>query len=144
MKIQFTVPGVAVGKGRSRSVRRGNFIGHYTPEKTVNYEGLVSNRAFDAMNGADLFLGAVSVSIEIRVSMPKAASEKKRTEMVMERIFPLKKPDMDNVVKSIFDAMNKVVFWDDSQVVFLNVSKLYGINPCVVVKVEEIELYLEN
>src|SRR5204862_7322331 len=49
--ITFVVPGQAVGKGRPRIGKRGSFSMLFTPEKTVNYEGLVRLAAHQAMAG---------------------------------------------------------------------------------------------
>ena len=40
-------------------------------------------------------------------------------------ISPTKKPDIDNIVKVVLDAMNKFAFRDDTQIVKLEVEKLY-------------------
>lgn len=38
MKVEFTVPGIPVGKGRPRFMKNGHT---YTPQKTRDYEGKV-------------------------------------------------------------------------------------------------------
>ena len=52
-------------------------------------------------------------------------------------ISPKKKPDIDNIAKSILDAMNKFVFKDDNQVAKLLIEKKYGELEKVYVKIEE-------
>jgi Holliday junction resolvase RusA-like endonuclease len=47
-----------------------------------------------------------------------------------------KKPDIDNIAKYYLDAMNDVVYFDDAQIVALNVVKKYSLKPNV-----RIELY---
>ena len=39
---------------------------------------------------------------------------------------PAKKPDIDNVAKAFLDAMNGTVYLDDTQVVELNIKKVYS------------------
>jgi Holliday junction resolvase RusA-like endonuclease len=41
------------------------------------------------------------------------------------------KPDTDNIVKAVMDALNGAAYHDDSQVTTLHVYKRYGIAPCV-------------
>jgi Holliday junction resolvase RusA-like endonuclease len=53
-----------------------------------------------------------------------------------------KKPDADNVVKSLKDGMNGVVYGDDGQVIDLWVSKRYSRAPGV--RVEAVELNLQR
>jgi Holliday junction resolvase RusA-like endonuclease len=59
--------------------------------------------------------------------------------MLDESVFPTKKPDIDNVVKSIFDALNKVAFNDDTQIISLSVRKFYSEHPRVEVTIWEYE-----
>lgn len=47
---------------------------------------------------------------------------------------PTKKPDVDNIVKIVLDALNGLAWHDDAQVTFLAVSKEYtGKEPFVAV-----------
>jgi hypothetical protein len=50
---------------------------------------------------------------------------------------PCKKPDIDNIAKTYLDAMNGVIFVDDTQVVELHVKKVYAEKPGVDVMVME-------
>ena len=56
---------------------------------------------------------------------------------------PLKKPDADNVVKVVLDALNKIAYYDDTQVVDLQIRRFYGENPRTVVTIEDITPSLE-
>ena len=55
---------------------------------------------------------------------------------------PTKKPDIDNIGKVVMDALNKIAFDDDSQVIKLLVEKVYGEEPRVEITIGEIE-YVE-
>ena len=52
-------------------------------------------------------------------------------------MFPKVKPDLDNVVKAVLDALNGVVYRDDAQVVNLVATKRYATEPRVEVYVFE-------
>ena len=114
MKVKFTVLGDPFGKGRPRFSRSGPYIKTYTPEKTVNYETLVQleyerqckNHRFPDKTPLDLRISAY-------YSIPKSTSKKKKLLMLCHAIRPMKKPDNDNVVKIIQDALNLVAFHDD-------------------------------
>ena len=55
------------------------------------------------------------------------------------KLLPTKKPDVDNVAKSVLDALNGVAWLDDSQVVRLEISKSYSAaGDCVSVSAEEV------
>ena len=133
--VAFVVPGEPVGKGRPKFARRGNFVSTYTPEKTANYENLVKVKAEQAMQGRQLFEGAVAVDLVLRVSVPQSWSQKKRKAALSGESFPTSKPDVDNVIKGLFDACNDIVWKDDKQVVHLSVIKLYAEKPEAVMKV---------
>jgi len=67
----------------------------------------------------------------------KSTSKKKRQQMLDGEILPLKKPDMDNIVKVIADALNSVAYQDDSQVVFVKAKKVYSALEGVDVTIQE-------
>jgi len=134
------VPGHPVGKGRAKAARRGKFITMYTPEKTVNYEGLVAHSAHIAMAGRELILGAVLVDLDIRLPIPESWSGKKKKMALDGLLMPTKKPDIDNIFKACADGMNNVVYKDDVQIVETSQRKRYAETPGVVVIVRELNL----
>lgn len=133
--IAFMIPGTPVGKGRPKFARRGAFVTTYTPEKTASYENLVKLAAAEAMRGRAIIDGAVAVTIALFVTPPASWSQKKQRAALEHVTMPTSKPDVDNVIKGIFDAMNDIVFRDDKQVVDLSVKKRYAETPRAVVKV---------
>ena len=136
--LTFEVPGDPHGKGRPKFARRGNFVQTYTDKKTANYEELVKFHANTAMVDLDPLKGAVAVYIYIKLAVPKSYS-KKRTEACLSGLErPTKKPDWDNVAKSICDAMNGIVYMDDTQIVDAHVTKVYATNAGVDVGVKQI------
>lgn len=134
--INFTIPGTPVGKGRPRFARRGNFVATYTPEKTASYENLVKVKAEEAMQGRPIIDVAVSVVILLFVTPPASWSQKKQRAALAGDIFPTTKPDVDNVIKGIFDACNEIVWRDDKQACDVRVIKRYAENARAVVQVE--------
>ena len=124
--VAFVIPGTPVGKGRPKFARRGNFVTTYTPEKTASYENLVKVKAQEAMSGRPMIEGPVAVQIALHVTPPASWSQKKQLSALAREIRPTTKPDMDNVIKGIFDAMNEIVWRDDKQVCELRVVKLYS------------------
>jgi Holliday junction resolvase RusA-like endonuclease len=136
--LTFEVPGDPHGKGRPKFARRGNFVQTYTDKKTASYEDLVKFYANIAMVDLDPLQGAVAVYIYIKLAVPKSYS-KKRTEACLSGLErPTKKPDWDNVAKSICDAMNGIVYMDDTQIVDAHVTKVYAANAGVDIGVKEI------
>ena len=134
MRIEFTVPGTPVPKGRPRFSRYGT----YTPKKTADYEKLVKACYLSKCKEIKLY-GAISARIEAYFPIPKSTSKKNRLLMLLGKIFHTKRSDCDNIAKSILDALNKIAYDDDGQVCILYVRKRYSNVPRVEVGLEEIE-----
>ena len=137
MMCDFVVEGKPVGKGRPRFKRMGNFVQTYTPEKTADYEKLVRLRFQNA--GGVITEKPVRIKIVACFAPPKSARKKDKIEMLANRILPVKKPDCDNIAKIILDALNKIAYIDDSQVVELVVKKWFAAEEKVCVHIEEID-----
>ena len=134
--LRFFVPGQPVGKGRPKATRQSGFVRMYTPAKTVSYESLVSHAAHVAMGSANLFDGPVSVVLCIRFQTPASWSKKKQALATGGGLWPTTKPDIDNIEKAIFDALNGVVWRDDVQVCQVAKTKRYASAPGVDVTIE--------
>lgn len=139
MRIEFTVPGQPVAKQRPKFARMGSFVRTYTPTKTVNYESLVRLAASEQMNGARPLEGPLELLVEIGLQIPVSASKKQQALMAANKVMPTKKPDGDNVLKAVKDAINGVVWRDDSQVVDGRYVKRYSVTPGVHVMVTALE-----
>ena len=119
----FVVPGASKGKGRARSTASGH---HYTPAQTRNAEAFVKMLAAQEMKGAAPETGAIDLRIIITVDVPKSFNKAKKAAALLGLLRPTVKPDVDNAVKLIGDALNGVVYVDDKQIVELTVRKNYG------------------
>jgi Holliday junction resolvase RusA-like endonuclease len=138
IQIMFTVYGDPVAKGRPRFAKRGNFVQTYTPEKTKTYESEVAMMAKAAMGASEALEGALEAFIYVTYAIP-ASYSKKRSEACLSGLEKhTKKPDLDNVVKSVVDGMDKIVFLNDSQITSIHATKVYGEIAKVEVMVREI------
>jgi len=135
--VTIKVDGVPVPKGRARYVRRGNHISTYTPEKTRTYETLIKDAARQAMGVSEPLETPVSLYLYIRVPIPASATKKRLQAIADGSEKPTKKPDASNVLKSVEDGMNGVVYKDDSQIVNIHVTKVYSSEPGVDICVKE-------
>lgn len=129
--ISFTIPGEPVAKGRARSFVRNGHVAHYTPEKTARYENLVKLAAQQAMNGKPPIEGPITLSVSAYMPIPQSWSKKKQECPGAHT----KRPDLDNIIKSIKDGLNGVAWHDDSQVTDIVASKSYYREPHVHVSV---------
>lgn len=137
--VSFTVPGPPKGKARARTVHTGGRTFSYTPEGTVLYENLV--KTCFCQTRAQPFNADEKLRANIIAYYPiaESSSKKKRQQMLAGLIRPTKKPDLDNVIKSILDALNKVAYHDDTQIVSLSVEKFYSDSPRVEVSISNLE-----
>jgi Holliday junction resolvase RusA-like endonuclease len=136
--VSFEIPGNPVAKGRARAFKRVNYIAHYTPEKTVNYENLVKMVAMQDMKGKQLIAGPISMVISLFFQIPESWSNKKRLSALNGTVRPTVKPDLDNCCKVVADALNGVVWHDDKQVVEVTVKKFYSDRPRANVSITEL------
>jgi Holliday junction resolvase RusA-like endonuclease len=136
-QVMFTVEGTPVGKGRPKFARRGNFVSTYTPTKTRDYETLIAEAASQAMGSSEPLKTPIAAYIYITVPIPASYSKKRSAACLDGLERPCKKPDADNILKAYFDAMNGIVYEDDSQIVSIHATKRYGAVGMVEVLVKE-------
>ncbi len=134
--VVFTVEGPPQGKGRPRFRRAGNFVSTYTDQKTKSYEATIKAWAQRAISPGSPLEGPVSVDLYIRMGVPASTSKKRQEACLQNAELPTKKPDIDNIIKAYLDAMNGIIYKDDTQVVRLSAKKVYslvpGVDVCVV------------
>jgi len=135
--VTFKVDANPVGKQRARYVKRGNFVQAYTPEKTRTYETLIRESAKHAMGESEPLETPVSLYLYIRVPIPASATKKRLQAISDGTEKPIRKPDASNILKSVEDGMNSVIYKDDSQIVNIHVTKVYSSVPGVDICVKE-------
>ncbi|WP_129596074.1 RusA family crossover junction endodeoxyribonuclease [Anaerophilus nitritogenes] len=131
----FKIPGEPIAKGRPRVTKYGT----HTPEKTKNYETLVKEM-FAITYGQPLLENPLEINLKLYFSIPKSASKIKKNLMENGNIRPIKRPDLDNCMKSITDALNGIAYKDDSQIIKATVEKYYSEVPRAEVVIKELEL----
>ena len=125
--IAFHVPGPPCGKQRARVLKTGR---SYTPAKTKAYEAHVRGSAkAEGATPEKPLEGPLEVRIAARLPVPKSWSKAKREKALSGTLMPVSKPDADNIAKAVTDALNGLLWVDDSQIVSLLVSKTYSAVP---------------
>lgn len=119
----FTVLGKIKGKARPRFTRSGHV---FTPTTTKRYENLIQDNFFLCERIAVDPKSAVEISIEAYFEPPKSLSKKK--QQALYNTLYTKKPDVDNVIKVVLDALNGIAYCDDKQVVKVSLCKSYIMN----------------
>ena len=134
MTIQFTIDGPPYGKGRPRFTRTGHT---YTPDKTAQYERRVI-LAYKSQARGQRLSGPIEAAIYTTFGPVKSDSIRMWAKKLAGAVLPVKKPDCDNIAKTVLDALNGVAYDDDCQIVALHVYKLYGETPRVTVQRREV------
>lgn len=127
--ISFVVSGKPQGKARPRFDSRHKIT--YTPEKTRSYEALVRTSYLSQCRLDPPLRGAVKASIIAYFPIPKSATKAEREKMLAGKVRPMVKPDMDNIIKVILDALNGYAYKDDAVVVEVVAEKWYSDTPRV-------------
>lgn len=129
------IPGKPMGKQRPRVLKSG-FA--YTPAKTVNYETLVKEIFATECRLEKPSDKPIRLEIRAYFQIPQSASKSKKELMRKNLIRPTQKPDMDNIIKIVADALNGLAYLDDKQIVSCNIEKFYSDAPRVEINIEEI------
>ncbi len=133
--VTIRLPGPPRGKGRPRFARVGQFVRTFTDEKTMSYEERLSEAGATCMKATPPRLGALSVRIEAAFPIPESWSKKKRSAALAGDLMPTGKPDFDNISKIVGDALNGIVWKDDSQIINASFRKFYAEHPGLIVSV---------
>lgn len=79
----------------------------------------------------------VSVYLYFRLPIPKSHPKKRQEACLSGFERHTKRPDLDNLAKSVLDGLNGVIWQDDSQIVSLHLTKVYASAPGVDVYIRE-------
>lgn len=130
--LYICVPGAPVGWQRSG----GNGKRRFTQPKTRAKETEIAQCAQLAMVGRQPFNCAVRVFVTAWMPIPESWSKSKKALAIDGTTKPTAKPDIDNVLKLVLDALNGVAWKDDAAVVRLTGIKKFGATVQTVICVE--------
>lgn len=137
-KINITIPITPVAWQRPKTSIVNGWVHHYSPAKTRQYEEAIaeyykqSTRRFKFDKEQ-----AVCVNLVFGMPIPKSIPKSRKEAMKEGVIRHIKRPDVDNLAKSVLDALNGVAWEDDSQIVRLSTSKEYSTEPYVYIYIHE-------
>lgn len=114
-------PRAAIIAGRARI---------FTPKTTEAYEKEI-RKVWVKSFGETPEEGPLRVRIYFGLPIPKSATKVNKLQMLQKKVFPTKRPDLDNLCKAVLDALNEVAYKDDSQIVTMLSRKNYSDVPYV-------------
>ncbi len=125
-KLTVFMEPVAKGRPRSTITKNGKIL-VYTPSKTVHAENLIRDKALEAFKpfepGVPLFM-STTFYFQRRKSAKKA-------------ILPVKRPDDENCMKLVMDALESFAYPNDSQITTCVIKKRYGDPPRIEIEIGE-------
>ena len=130
IEVNFIVPGEPVAQPRHRVSTIGGRGRLYLPKShpVHAYKAAIRAAFIEAAGKFKTIAGPVQLSVHCRFEMPKSWSKKKRAELQGE--FHDAKPDLDNVLKAIKDALTDCGVWnDDAQVALAFIGKRWSETP---------------
>lgn len=118
--VSFIIKGIPQVKQRPRFAMKKGKVYAYTPKSTASFENLVKLKAEEEFPKP--LEGSVRLAIRFYMPRPKRLIWKTKP---MPEIHSDKRPDIDNLAKSVIDGLNNVAFIDDAQVADLHITKKY-------------------
>lgn len=117
----FTAYGKPIPKARPRLSRYGT----YTPKTTVEYERLVRSAYINQVGTENQITQPIVFQVDFYFEIPKSYTKKVKSQIHNKEVLHCKKPDTDNLYKSVSDALNGIAYTDDNQIVQVVASKYY-------------------
>jgi Holliday junction resolvase RusA-like endonuclease len=120
------VPTKPAGKERPRLSGSGAV---YTPAKTKAYENFIKGCYIEQCG--DVSFGDKSISMNIMAFVPPLSKFNKaqRAAALRGELRPTAKPDADNILKALLDALNELAYDDDRYIYKITVERIYSENP---------------
>lgn len=122
--------------GAVRMTGRGKFV-KGNAQRYLSYKEYLQWTAKQKLDSSCLISGPIAVEIRFIMPIPKSWSKKKQEEAIGD--YHIKKPDTDNLVKGVFDALNKIAWNDDNQVAKVTAVKLYGERPGIEISISTLK-----
>ncbi len=126
--------------GRSSFIEKSQvkriFIQNYPDPETAAYEATLAEAGALFMRGRPFTTRPVALLVHSFREIPSSWSIKEQEAALAGAIMPTSRPDWDNYGK-ITDALNEIVWKDDSQVVDGRSIKVYSDRPALRIEVRE-------
>ena len=119
--IQFTIKGEIKTKQRPRATVIGGHARVYSSKDTIMYENYVKS---EFQRQCAYYLGTEPLKATIIAHFLPSGELAKYGEDV-QYIACMKNKDLDNIAKTILDALNGIAYEDDKQIVELHCEKYY-------------------
>ena len=122
------IHGLPVAQPRTKATSRGKFAGVYTPKTADVWKACI----IQAIRADEWVISEGPLDLTATFMLPRPKSHY-RANGDLKKSAPImhtKKPDLDNLIKAVMDAMTQAGVWrDDSEVSTIRSSKRYASAP---------------
>ena len=131
MTYELRIDGPAEGKGRPRFFKGRVF----SPRDRYGFTDKIQSTA--RAEHIEKIEGPVALAVYIHRAIPKSASKKRRAQIDMT--WCSAKPDIDNVFKSVMDALNGSAWHDDTQVARISGGRWWSQDSYTVICIQSLQ-----
>jgi Holliday junction resolvase RusA-like endonuclease len=122
--------------GAVRMTTRGKYVKD-NAKRYLNYKSIIYSEVLSQLNGVYNPMDcAINAMVWFKMPIPASWSKKKKEAAVGQ--FCTTKPDIDNLVKGLFDSLNGLLWVDDNRIAVMNVYKVYSNDPGIDLEIEPI------
>ena len=141
MKLSFDIIGTPFAKQSARFFRAGDGIRSYQPKKIIDGEKMVAVQVIQQLpRNFKIIDTAIKITKCIYTFPVLKSFSKKKRDLIKSgvKFYKETKPDLpDNLNKGLIDALQGIVFTNDSRIVSMNgVEKVYGFRPGIELELE--------
>lgn len=134
--VKIVIPIDPVAQGRPRITVRGGYPHAYDPPKSRQYKHEIQHYLKTQYPDMTPSSRPLVITLRFYRSVPKSFSKKKKEAAEEAVLVPVTKPDLDNYIKGMLDAMNGILWEDDRQIVGIYASKRYSSLPRTEVEID--------
>ena len=141
MRIEFDILPKAQSRPRTRVVTRKDGRPYpviYEPSGCTAYKKALKVLALKQYRNP-LLKGPIKVVMIFKMPLPYRFNQSQKEDALQGLIVPVSKPDGDNMEKALLDAMNGLLWSDDSQIVECRWNKIYSEKPGIILQFEEVK-----
>lgn len=138
--IYFKVDGLPAPQGSKRAfhhAKTGKIMMLESSDKVKPWRQAVAHAAMEAMKGRPPLMCPLRMTVLYRLPRPKAHYGKKGLKDSAP-YYRSKTPDLSKLQRSTEDALTGIVYVDDSQIVRIEATKVYG-EPGALIEITQIE-----
>jgi Holliday junction resolvase RusA-like endonuclease len=120
-------------KARARTISKNGRTWSYSPKTTVDAENAIKSKTYEYMKENHMPYITKPMVVEMVFHMP---IQKSKVKQILNTSPHLQKPDIDNLMKLVLDALNEVAYEDDRLIHTVKGKKMYSNTPGIRISIK--------